>query len=173
MAKSSRVKSDKPILPIKSWKDADARVREVGDCQLRIRDLEQKARDKIDVIKAELAAEVSGYQELITLTHRSLEAFAVNRQADFSDRRSRKLDFGVVGWRKSISISVKKTTIDRIKEVFSRQKAKQFIRTRETVDKEALARLTDEQLVGIGARRVHKDVFFVEPDFPEAANHSE
>jgi len=172
MAKTSRVKSNKPILSIKSWIDADARVREIGDYQIKIRAAEQKAKEKIDRIKADLAAEVTGYQELIELTHRSIEAFAVNHQADFGDRRSRRLDFGVLGWRKSISIRVKKTTLDLIKEVFSKQKAKQFIRLRETVDKEALARLTDEQLVGIGARRVHKDVFFVEPDFPEAANHS-
>jgi len=171
MAKTLRVRSDKGLLPVADWFEADKLVREMGDCQLRIAAAEKRAKEAIDKIKAELAKQVAPEHEHIDLLTKSLEAFAVNRQGEFGGRRSRQLDFGLFGWRKSSSVSVQKTTLDLIKQVFSSQKAKQLIRIKESVDKDALARLTDEELAGIGARRVHRDVFFVEPDIPQAANH--
>jgi hypothetical protein len=41
------------------------------------------------------------------------------------------------------------------------------------VDKEALAKLTEEQLTSVGARRKVKDVFFVEPSSQEAVDYSD
>ena len=55
--------------------------------------------------------------------------------------------------------------------MFSKAKAAACIRVKESVDKEALAKLTDEQLADIGARRKEKDVFFVEPALPEAVDY--
>jgi RNase H-fold protein (predicted Holliday junction resolvase) len=44
------------------------------------------------------------------------------------------------------------------------------IRIKESVDKEALAKLTDERLSIVKARRKSKDAFFVEPTLTEAAD---
>jgi hypothetical protein len=41
------------------------------------------------------------------------------------------------------------------------------------VDKEALAKLTDEELASIKARRKTRDAFFVEPILIEAVNYTE
>jgi len=167
-----RVKSSQQIIPIKDWQDADERIQMTGVLQQRIARVEEEAGLKIDKIKAELAEIVSPYQKAIKVYICSLEAFAVAHPEQFKDKRSRKLNFGVLGWRKSTSISIKKTTLDLIKKVFPGTSAARFIRVNEAVDKDGLAKLTDGQLASIKARRVEKDVFFVEPDLPEAADLS-
>lgn len=170
---AKRVKSDKPaIIEIIDWQEADKYLQTIGDLQLKINQAEHTAKDIIDEAKAELAEQVTPLQEQMNRFTRSLEAFAVNHMEDFKSARSRKLSFGSLGWRKSTSISVKKNTLELIKKIFSGQKANSLVRIKETVDKEALAKLTDEQLTSVKARRVVKDDFFVEPDLPKAVDYS-
>jgi len=174
MANKKRIKLDRTsLIPINNWSEADGLVREIGDFQLKINQAEHTAKDKIDEAKAELAEEIKPSQEYIKQYVRSLEAFAVSHREYFEKQKSLKLNFGILGWRRSTSISIKKTTLELIKKVFSRVRAKTLIRTKESVDKEALAKLTDEQLADVGARRVEKDVFFVEPELPEAVDYVE
>ena len=170
MAKK-RVKSDDALITIDSWEYVDGYVRNIGDLVMKITDAEHAAKDKIDEARVELAGEVKPLAEKINRYTRSIEAFAVTHKADFKNKRSRQLNFGVLGWRKSTSVSIKKNTLELIKKVFSRAKAKACIRVKETVDKDALAKFTDEQLVEVGARRKEKDVFYVEPDLPEAVDY--
>ena len=170
---NNRVKSDRPVLiEIRDWKHADELVRKIGEQQLEIQRTEGLAKEAIDKAKSELAESVKRPQEKTRLYCRSLEAFSTSNRGIFGKQRSLKLNFGVLGWRKSTSISIKKTTLGLIKQVFSAAKAKTLAHIKETVDKEALAKLTDEQLASVDARRKVKDDFFVEPSTPKAADHT-
>jgi len=172
MAKSKRVKSAKPaIIPIADWQAADDMIRKMGDNQLAVSRAEDLAKTRIDEAKARLADDVAPHKELIDVCVRSLEAFCSAHQTDFGKFKSRKLNFGVLGWRKSASIKIKKTTLELIKEFFTPSKRKACIRIKETVDKEALGKLTDAELAKIKARRQVRDDFFVEPDMPEAVDY--
>jgi hypothetical protein len=111
------------------------------------------------------------FNEKIDLCTRSLEAFAIANKKAFGKQRSRKLQFGTIGWRKSTSTKIKKTTLQLIKDVFSAAKAKTLIIVKESVDKQALAKLSDEDLAKVDAKRHVKDLFFVEPDLTKAVNH--
>jgi len=169
---AKRVKSDKQsLVQIRDWGHADKLVREIGDCQGAIQKAEEDARKKIESIKAELAVKARPVQDMMTRRIRSLEAFAITHKNDFEKQKSKQLNFGLLGWRKSTAIRIKKVTLEKIRQVFSRVKAATFIRTKESIDKEALAKLTDEQLTSVGARRESKDVFFVEPDLTQAAEY--
>ncbi len=172
MAKNKRVKSDSSLIPIPDWGQADELVRKIGDLQLQIQSEEAKAKADIDDVKAGLAVAVMPLQENIELHIKSLEAFATNNKKQFGRARSKKLNFGVLGWRSSFSISIKKDkTLELIKKFLTPARKRACINTKETVDKKALARLTDGLLAKIGARRVDKDIFFVEPEIPEAADY--
>ena len=170
--KSKRIKADNPLVPISNWEQADGHIRRIGDLQLNIQNEEARAKADIDEIKAGLAVAVKPLQENIDLHIKSLEAFATNKKKEFGRARSKRLNFGVLGWRLSTSISIKKdTTLELIKKFLTPAKKKACINIKETVDKKALAKLTDGLLAKIGARRVEKDVFFVEPEFPEAVDY--
>lgn len=171
MAKK-REKSDKVVLvPIPDWGHADLQVQRIGVLQSQIDLLEIAAGELIDKVKGDLQRQVKPLQEKIALHVASIEAFAEANKKEFSVARSRKMQFGTVGWRKSTSILTKKNTLDLIKELFNSAKRKLCVSVKETVSKESLAKLTDEELASVGARREEKDVFYVEPDIIEAVQY--
>lgn len=169
---AKRVKSDKPLLrSIPNWEHADHFVRRIGELQQKIQAEEAKAKSEIDQAKTNLAKQVKPHQETIEIYIRSLEAFATSHKDDFKRQKSRKLNFGILGWRQSTSTSITKKTLYLIKQAFSKAKTAACIRVKESVDKEALARLTNEDLALVKAQRKSKEVFFVEPDLTEAADY--
>jgi len=171
--KSKRVKSDKNFIPIADWGVADGYVRKVGELQLKINSAIEAANDDINDRKLELAKETKPLNDRIKLLTASLEAFCAGNKKDFGKKQSKKITFGLLGWRKSSSIKVStKRTLELLRNVF-KTKAKQYLHVKVTVNKEALVKLTDEQLASVAAQRKHKEVFFVEPDIPEAIDYVE
>jgi phage host-nuclease inhibitor protein Gam len=81
----------------------------------------------------------------------------------FKDRKSVDLSFGTFGYRKSTSISVKRTTLDLLKDLH----LDKFIRLKEEPDKDAMAVMTDEELAQVDAVRKVKDAFFCEANKEE------
>jgi len=170
----ARIKPDTTaLITIDNWEKADQLLRDLGDLQLKVAAAEAKAGDDINEVKAELAEAVKLFGGQQQQYVKSLEAFAVARRAEFKGQKSRQLNWGVLGWRKSTVMHVKKNTLWLIKELFSRAKAQTLIRTKETVDKDAMGKLTDEELVDIGARRVMKNTFFAEPGRLKAVDYCE
>jgi len=170
----ARIKPDtSALITIESWEKADQVLRDLGDLQLKVAGAEAKAKDDINEVKAELAETVKLFGGQQQQYVRSLEAFAAGRRAEFGGQKSRQLNQGVIGWRKSTSIRIKKNTLELIKEIFSRAKWHTFIHTKETVDKEALGKLKDEELEEIGARRLTKNIFFAEPNQLKAVDYVE
>ena len=167
----SRVKS-KAIVPIADWSKADQMIRKIGSVQRTIQKTEAKYKARAENVKKDMVKEVKPLQERIGVLHRSLEAFATTRQADFKKQRSRNLNFGVLGWRKSTTIKIGKDTISKIREFFSAAKSKIYIRCKETVDKDALSKLSDGQLKKVGAERTTKQVFFIEPISPTTIDYA-
>lgn len=167
-----RVKSDN-IAPaqISNFEEADKALQQLGDLQLAINQAEHTAKTKINEAKDDMLETTKPLQEQIKQHVRALEVFASANKKAFGKARSKKLLNGKLGWRKSTSISIKKTTLELIKKVFSRKKALSLIIVKESIDKNAVAKLTDEQLVSINARRENKDVFYAEPDLPEAVDY--
>lgn len=171
MAANRRVKSDKAEAIISDWAEVDLSIRNIGDLQSQIAGAEQDAAEAINKVKIKLAEKTKPLQETLNWILCGLETFAASHKTDFKDQKSLKLNFGTLGWRKSSFITIKKTTLDLIKKFLPQWLAKLCIHTKESVNKEALAKLTDEQLVKVAARREEKDVFFVEPSVPEAAKY--
>ena len=171
--KSKRVKSDNKLIAVTGWRHADKLLKEIGDAQLAIQTAEAAAAETINEAKACLAIATKPHHEQIKTITLSLEAFATHSRHDFEGKKSKDLTFGVLGWRMSTSISVStKFTLELIKQVFKRR-AKQYIHVTEKPDKEALAKLKDEKLATVKARRIVKDDFFVEPKLPEAVDYPE
>ena len=172
--KSNRVKSGNTRkFIVANWVAAQENVRRIGDLQCHIRIAEAEAKVKLDKITAALQRDTAPAHDEISRRVEGIEAFAKPYLKTSKKTRSRKTPYGVFGWRKSppaISLSTKHT-LGLLTEVL-KKKAKQFINVKETPDKKAMLKLTDEELAAVKARRVLKDEFFVEPTIPEAVDNS-
>lgn len=167
---AKRIKSEISIEPIASWEEADEKLRRIGDIMLKINKHEADAKTTIDDAKADLVAATTPLQDEIERHTQSLEAFATNHIDDFGKAQSRELSYGKFGWRKSTAIQIKKNTLELIKKIFGK-KADQYVSVKESVNKETLKLLTDQQLASVRAQRESKEVFFVEPDLPSAVDY--
>ena len=169
--KPKRAKSDALLIPIPDWEEADQILRRIAVLQNDIAVAEMAAAEQIDAAKRRLQLDTADKHDAVKRYVKSLEAFCAARAETFAKRRSRTLQHGSLGWRKSTAITVKKTTLRRIREVFDRA-AWTYLHVKETVNKDALAKLDDAALAAVDARRVHKETFFVEPDKVASVDHS-
>lgn len=171
MAKK-KTKSDKLVIPCGSWGDADAMVRRVGDYDREIARIEADATAEVEALKAAAATQAGAVKEKRDQLINSLKAFATSVRCQDFQGQSRELNHGVIGWRKSTSISITKGTLDKIKDLYSPLLRKQCITIKESVSKDALAKLDEDKLKSIGAKRRHKETFFVEPAEIDTADTS-
>ena len=149
---------------IKTLEDANLALKEIGLLEHELEAIDGEANKKIAEIKADCAKQGEGLRKRITDLSALLGAFAeYNREELFKDRKSQKLSFGEFGYRKSTAISIKKTTLGLLKKL----KLDRYIRTKEEVDKDLMAEMSDESLAQVDAVRKVKDSFFCQANREE------
>jgi phage host-nuclease inhibitor protein Gam len=149
---------------INTLDEANLVLKEIGLLEKELEGIDAGAHKAIAEIKAEAVRKGEGLRKQIADDSALLGAYAEYNRADlFKDRKSVQLSFGSFGYRKSTSISVKKTTLELLKKL----KLDKYIRLREEVDKDAMAELDQETLTQVDAVRKVKDDFFCEADKEE------
>jgi phage host-nuclease inhibitor protein Gam len=152
------------VKKIETVEDANLVLKEIGLLESELDAVDSEAHKAIAEIKTLAAAKGKAGRKRIAELSGLLGAFAeYNKEELFHDRRSVQLSFGVFGYRKSTSVSVKKTTLELLKKLG----LKKYIRVKEEADKDAMAGLDDETLAQADAVRKVKDVFFCEADKEE------
>jgi phage host-nuclease inhibitor protein Gam len=139
-------------------------LKEIGILEKELEGIDADAHKRIAEVKTDAAKKGEDIRKRITDNSALLGAFAAYNKGElFKDKKTVQLSFGTFGYRKSTSISVKKTTLELLKKL----KLKKYIRIKEEVDKEAMASLNDETLSQVDAVRKVKDDFFCEADKEE------
>jgi len=170
---AGRLKSKRQTRKVTTWKQADELLRTAGELQLKINQSEARCNDTINEAKDDLQEQVAPLNKKLAEITERLENFADSKSAEFKKKRSRELQFGRIGWRRSTKIKTKKETLALIEATLPRRLQKQYIKVKKTLNKKELSCLTDEHLAKLGARREEKDVFFAEPLLPKAVDYEQ
>lgn len=167
----ARVKPNN-LFPVKDLPAANAALAEIAVLKRHIERIEGEMNAQIDRLKAATEARAATHQTKLASIEGGLLAFAEHNKAElFAEKRSRELDFGALGYRRSKEVKPKskhtwKMVLGRIKELhFSAA-----IRIDEAVNREVLHQWTDERLELVGAQRVEKDTFWYEIDKQKIAD---
>jgi len=149
---------------IKSIDEANMVLKEIGILEKELEGIDADAHKRIAEIKSDAAKQGEGIRKRIADNSALLGAFAEYNKAElFKDKKSVQLSFGTFGYRKSTSISVKKTTLELLKKL----KMFKYILVKEEPSKDAMADLDDDTLRQVDAVRKIKDDFFCEADKEE------
>jgi len=149
---------------IKSLDEANLVLKEIGLLEKELEGIDSEAHKQIAEVKEAAASKGQGIRKRIVEAASQLGAYAeYNKEELFKDRKSIQLSFGLFGYRKSTSISVKKTTLELLKKL----NLDDCILTKEEPSKEAMANLDDETLAQVDAVRKIKDDFFCQADKEE------
>jgi len=155
----ARTKTNGTVL--KTLEDADRVLRELGEVETSLEEIDNTANAEIAKLKEKAAIEGKALRDKHKEHVAAIEAFAVYfRQDYFKDRKSLERPFGTFGFRKAPdAISVSKETA----ELLLKAGLEGFVRTKIEPDKEAMLSLDEDTLAAVRASRRTKEDFFVEP----------
>jgi phage host-nuclease inhibitor protein Gam len=149
---------------IETLDQANLVLKEIGILEKELEGIDSEAHRQIAEIKEKAVHKGQDIRKRISDDSQLLSAFAAyNKDVIFKDRKSVQLSFGSFGYRKSTSISVRKTTLELLKKL----NLEKYIRVKEEPDKEAMSCMDDETLAQVDSVRKVKDEFFCEADKEE------
>lgn len=156
---SKRVRAtDLPALA--TWTEVDAAMKEVGLLEMELEGMESDYNRQIVNLKTELAEKAGPLQDRRQLLIRQVEQFMDSHRDALGSKKSRELNFAVVGFRQSTSIIIRsvKATIEALKS----RKMFDCISVKESVSKDELKKYDDGTLEAVGAKRKTDDTFWYE-----------
>jgi len=165
----------KNLYPVKDLTAANAAMAEIAVIKRSITELESAMNTSIDRIKSEAEVKAAPLQTRLASIEGGLLAFAeLNKDELFKAKRSRELDFGSLGYRRSKEIKPQpKRTWKMVLGTIKRLGFKAAVRSKDMVNKEELHTWPDSRLDLIGCRRVEKDSFWYEVDEEKIADKAE
>lgn len=156
----------KNLIPVKDVAEANKVLAEIASIKRTIQALEGELNDAIDHLKAQSEARAAPYKVRLLALENGLLAFSeFNKDELFFQKRSKVLEFGTIGYRRSMEIKPQpKTTWKMILGKIKDLDFSDALRIREDVNRDELRGWPEERLELVGARRMEKDTFWYETD---------
>lgn len=167
----TRVKPQPIIATLENLDAVDEALARIAGFKRHIALLETGMNEDIDKVKLAAARECEPVRQQLADLEQSVLRYAEAHKAElFTVRKSMELSFGIIGYRQSTKLkTLAKWTWERVLGVLREREARQFIRVKEEVDKEALKTLAPEALAEIGVKAVAEDSFYYELEEQELA----
>ena len=146
-----------PVLA--DWAAVDGALRDIRECEHALTELGVDRDRRIDGVKEEYRKMAEPLQNRLKKLGADVEAYVDAHRAELSGK-SRKMNFGVVGYRISSKLML---PAGKVAEAIATLKAmgrKEFIKTTESLDREALKRQPAEFLEQIDAYVRQRDEFY-------------
>lgn len=146
---------------LKSWDEVNDALRQMAEAQLEINEINNDLSKQITGMKKIAEDRCKPYQNVLKLLEHDVHAFAEEHRLELGDLRSKKLTFGEVGFRRSVSVILPRAK-EELQEVIRRLKVRQMldcIITKEDISKEVLRKYGEDTVNAVGAQWKTKDTF--------------
>lgn len=151
---------------LKSWEEVDLHMKEIGELELDLLNIEGTMNQKISDAKLEAEIEAKPLKDRKELLAREIKDFVENRRCEIIGK-TKKMNFGQLGFRQSTKVVIPKDQA-KVQAIIAALKAKDMldcVSIKEDVNKDALRAYPDEVIAAVGARKKVEDVFWLEPDY--------
>lgn len=153
-----RVKPQSPE-KINNLDEATAALKEIAILQIKLDNIDNESSKKIAEIKEKAAKQGETARDRIKQLGSSLALYADYNKPDlFSEKKSIDLNWGIIGFRLSTKVSIKKTTLELLKKLFPGK----GVKIEEKVSKDELSDWKDEDLSQVDAAKIQEDTFYYE-----------
>ena len=146
---------------LKSWDEVNDALRQMAEAQLEINEINNDLSKQITGMKKIAEDRCKPYQNTLKLLEYDIHAFAEEHRLELGDLRSKKLTFGELGFRRSVSVILPRAK-EELQEVIRRLKVRQMldcIITKEDVSKDVLRKYGEDTVNAVGAQWKAKDTF--------------
>lgn len=146
---------------IKNIDEANDALIDIAHAEMQLEFIDNEANSKILAIKEASVKEGTPLRERIKELSAMLGSFAeYNKDELFTNKKSVEVAAGVIGYRKSTKIIIRKTTTELLEQLGMHR----FLTVKTTANKEAMRELSDDELLKVNATRKESDAFFCESD---------
>ncbi len=150
---------DDPVL--RNWDDVNIVLKEIGECQIQIEEIEADMNTKISDVKLEAEMDAKPLQDNIKKLEAQIKEFVEANKHELQGK-TKTLNFGKTGFRKSTKIMLRKVqNVIKNLEAFGMLDC---ITITKKVNKEVLKKYSDEDIAKIGAQKKVEDIFWYEVD---------
>lgn len=158
-------------MAIQDYESVDKALKRLCELEVKITHIEGEVTLACNKIKEEYKPQVESLNNEANFIRAEIESFCESHKADFADKRSKELVFGIIGYRlsKSVSLPRVKSKVESLIAAIKSFGLRDCLIYEEKPNKEALAELDEGSLVKLGLKRVVKDNFRIEPKI-EALN---
>lgn len=156
------------VTQLRSWEEVNEHLRAIGEIELEVEAINAELTRRVNELKAQADEQA---QPLLARKKRlegEVEEF-VGAHVEELSGKSRQLTFGKVGFRTVSSLVLR--NVNRMIEMLKARGMLDCISLKETVNKTALERYSDETLQAVGARRVSREQFYIEVDRERVRSH--
>lgn len=142
----------------------DNTLLKIADLKLKIEEINAEANREINEVKEKTKERVIEYENKIKMLEVLITNYCeYNKNEIFRRRKSLELNFGSVGYRKSTRISVKRDTLELLKEMGFHE----AVRVKEQVNKDVLKEWDEERLKLVHAKKKTDEGFWYEVKIDE------
>lgn len=158
-----KIESTKVSTKLASWDEVGLSLKEIAEYQSAINKIETELNDKISDLKLDASLQTKPYIEKIQQKELEVKEFTESNKHEIKGK-SKKLDFGKVGFRSSTKIVINciQDAIKRLRDMKLDECIK--VKTTQTIDTSRLKDYPDKILETVGAERIVKDTFYYEID---------
>lgn len=168
----ARKRVDAPV-GLDNWEAADDALREIGSAQRAIEAAEHRMQETIDAAKERAASESAPYRERIAELEGRLNVFAEMHRDDMGAKKSRDMNYGMLGFRKSTKVVLPRGAA-KVAEIIRKLREKGMgdciVKPAEKIDKDALKKYPPNDIVAVGAGLDVQDTFWYEVDREKLMN---
>ncbi|WP_300451971.1 host-nuclease inhibitor Gam family protein [uncultured Helicobacter sp.] len=158
-------------MAIQDYESVDKALKRLCELEVKITHIEGEVTLACNKIKEEYKPQVESLNNEANFIRAEIESFCESHKADFADKRSKELVFGIIGYRlsKSVCLPRVKSKVESLIAAIKSFGLRDCLIYEEKPNKEAIAELDEGSLVKLGLKRVVKDNFRIEPKI-EALN---
>ncbi|MCL2415800.1 MAG: host-nuclease inhibitor Gam family protein [Defluviitaleaceae bacterium] len=165
--KPKNLANQTPSPSLKSWDDVDQCLREIAEYELALIGIETKENAAILEITQKVAKQKEPVQSKIVALSALVQTFVEENRADIKGK-TKTLNFGKVGFRKSGGIDILSERTEEVIENLRRYGMDNCIITKESVSKKMLDSYSDEEIQKVGASREVREKFWMETNMKKS-----
>lgn len=144
----------------RSWDEVDNALHIVADAENELAKIEAEMNQTICTAKEQADAAAAPHKEEIKKQEELIREYVTEHKSELSGK-SRKMTFGVVGFRLSTKLKLPKA-LDGVIAALKRNCMQDCITIKETVNKDILKTYNEKEILSVGGTLVKEDTFYYE-----------
>jgi len=151
---------------VENWEDADQALRRMGEITVALTDASGELTLKINKLKEDVKRSIAGLESERKYLEEQVTHFCKSQKAEFAKKRSKILNFGLIGFRITTSVPIPrdKGKISDLISVLRRLRLESCIKVEERIDREQISSLDDGIIAKLGLKKSVKDSFRIQPN---------